>query len=311
MGGSNRISTGTVLEILGPTGVGKSAMAVELAREFGGEVISADSMQVYTGFDIGTAKIAPEEMGGIRHYGIDIYDADEQSTAYRFMENAWRWCGEIIEKGRLPVICGGTALYLRILQQGVFPETSENRKTRAVLKEKLLRVGLDNLWSELNEIDPEYAGKIGKNDEKRILRALEIMQNTGLPPTQAFELNQTPFSGTRFIRIGLNMDRADLYKRIEDRVDRMIQQGLVEETRRLKELYPAGAPPFQGVGYREISSYLQGEFNLHEAVSLIKQHTRNFAKRQLSWWRQEKDIHWFEPSQIEAVRELVRKELSR
>lgn len=300
---------GVILEILGPTGVGKSALAVALARRLDGEVISADSMQVYRGFDIGTAKISREEMDGVVHYGIDICDPHEQYTAYKFMTKAWGWCGEIRGKGRLPVICGGTALYLRVLQQGVFPEAEGTGQERGRLQERLGEVGLEALWTELWQSDPLYAEKIGRNDERRILRGLEILQNTGLPPTRAFQLNQTPFSGCRFLRIGLNMDRSRLYRRIEERVDDMMKRGLVGETRRLRELHGASSPPFQGVGYREINSFLQGEIPLEEAVALIKQHSRNFAKRQLSWWRQEKDIRWFDPADMESVKDFLRTEL--
>lgn len=299
------------MEIIGPTGVGKSAIAVYLAQTFAGEVISADSMQVYRGFDIGTDKMPQDSMAGVIHYGLDIYHAGEQSTAFRFMENAWNWCHEILRNGHLPIICGGTAMYLRILQQGVFPEEKGDSAIRKQLKDRLDCLGLAGMWQELHELDPEYADRIGQNDERRILRGLEIHHNTGLPPTQAFRLSRTPFGQCRFIRIGLNMKREELYKRIDTRVDRMIARGLLEETRALLQIYPRTCPPFQGLGYKEMLSHLDGLLSLDEAVALIKQHSRNYAKRQLSWWRQEKDINWFEPGQRNAISEFIRKELDR
>ncbi len=298
-----------IIVILGPTGVGKSAHAVSLAKKYSGEIISADSMQVYRHFDIGTDKLTPDKMDGIAHHGIDIYEPYEQSTAHRFLENTWHWCQEIVGKGHLPIICGGTSLYLRVLQQGIFSEEGQKDDTRTKLNEELSREGLSALWSKLKCIDPEYAEKIGKNDERRILRGLEISSNTGVPPSQAFLMNQTPFSDYHFIRIGLNLDRPVLYERIEKRVDLMISKGLIDETRCLRAVYPSICPPFQGVGYKEICTFLDGFCSLETAVELIKQHSRNYAKRQLSWWRQEKDIIWFEPEQYDDIEALIKREL--
>lgn len=300
---------GKIVEVLGPTGVGKSRLAVTLAKTFGGEVVSADSMQVYRGFDIGADKITAVQMEGIPHHGIDILDAHEQYNAFRFLHNAWNWSCDIWKRDCLPIFCGGTALYLRVLQQGVFEEKCVGSDLRNFLRKRYAQEGNESLWNELWKIDPKYAEKIGQNDEKRIIRGLEIVHNTGMPPSKAFLQNKTPFRGSRFIRIGLNTDRGELYRRIEARVERMIASGLVAETRILREQYPRSAPPFSGVGYREICDHLEGLITLEEAVTLIKQHSRNYAKRQLSWWRQEKDIIWFEPDQVDEITRLVGREL--
>jgi tRNA dimethylallyltransferase len=298
-----------ILQVVGPTGVGKSRIAVALAGQCDGEIISADSMQVYRGFDIGTDKMTPADMGGMTHYGIDIYEPHEQSSAYRFLQQAWEWCQTIRQRGHLPVICGGTALYMRVMMQGVFPENPDNENVRMLLQDRLLKEGLEPLHLELMRIDPQYAQRIGPGDERRILRALEIIQNTGMTPTQAFTRNVTPFSSYRFIRIGLNLDRETLYKRIEVRVDRMIDLGLVEETRTLLTRYPRHYPPFQAVGYKEMVDHLEGRRTLEETVSLIKQHSRNYAKRQMTWWRKEPDIRWFDPGQIAEISDFVHREL--
>jgi len=310
MGSQDVHEKGVIIEILGPTGVGKSVLAIKLAKIYGGEVISADSMQVYKHFDVGTDKITKREMDGIIHHGINIYDAHEQSSAHHFLHNAWQWCQVIRQRGHLPIVCGGTALYLRMLEQGIFPEESKDDWFRDRLKERQKNEGLSALWHELNQIDSEYAGKIGMKDGKRILRGLEIFHNTGFCPSKAFSMNRTPFIGFRFIRIGLNLDRQELYQRINSRVDRMMLQGLLEETRQLRTLFPDTYPPFQGLGYKEICAHLDGMFSLEEAVNLIKQHSRNYAKRQLSWWRQEKNIKWFGPGQTDKIEELINRELN-
>lgn len=300
-----------ILQVLGPTGVGKSRISVELAKIWKGEVVSADSMQVYKGFDIGTDKIRSPDHEGIVHYGIDVYEPHEQSSAYRFLHQAWEWCRVIEQNGHLPIICGGTALYLRVMSQGVFSEKESSDAFRAQLQERLEKEGLEALWQALNLQDPDYARKIGNRDERRILRAHEIIHNTGLIPTQAFKQNETPFSGHRFIRLGLMMDRKQLYERIDARVDRMVARGLLEETEALLKRYPPTYPPFQAVGYKEMVSHLQGHLSFEDAVKLIKQHSRNYAKRQMTWWRQEPDIHWFQPSSFEEISEFVGRELQK
>lgn len=294
-----------LIQVLGPTGAGKSKIAIGLAEKIDGEIISADSIQVYKDFDIGADKIAADERKHIPHFLIDILDDCSQFNASIFLEKSFKIAQEIIERGHIPIACGGAALYLKTMITGIFPESKQKKVSREELKEIVKREGSVSLWSKLNEIDPLYAQKIGVNDSIRIIRAMEMYYNNEMSPSQLFAKTETLFKGFRFIRVGLNIEREKLYRRIEDRVDNMIKKGLVEEVKRLKERYPPNCPPFKSVGYKEIVQYLAGEIDLETAVNLIKQHTRNFAKRQLSWFRQEKDINWFEADDYAAVEEFV------
>lgn len=298
-----------IIQILGPTGVGKSRTAVEIAKRIDGEIISADSMQVYKDFDIGTAKTSPKEMQGIPHYLIDIYSDCSQFNSSIFLEKSFLLSEDIVRRGRVPVICGGTALYLKCMIKGIFPESKVKRIARETLNRIVDKKGVLYLWNRLNKVDPQYAEKIGQNDRVRIVRAMEIYYNNGKPPSEIFHLTQTPFQDYSFIRIGLNMDREELYRRIELRVDRMIDRGLKEEVEGLRKKYPTNCPPFKSVGYKEIGMYLDDEICFDRAVELIKQHTRNFAKRQLSWFRQEKDIRWFGPGEFDKIEAFVRESL--
>jgi tRNA dimethylallyltransferase len=295
-----------IIQVLGPTGVGKSSVAVKLAAGIGAEIISADSMQVYKDFDIGTDKITEKDAGGIPHHLIDILSDSSQFNASMFLEQSYRIAREIIERRKVPIVCGGTALYLKTMIKGIFPEAKLKRVTRDTLNRIVDRVGIQAFWDKLNSVDPDYAATVGKNDRVRIVRAMEIYYNNGKPPTEIFRSTRTPFEGYRFIRIGLNMKREELYRRIEKRVDLMMEHGLLEEFRRLKEKYPLTAPPFKSLGYKEIMQYFQQEdMSLDEAVALIKQHSRNFAKRQLSWFRQETDIQWFHPENYARIEGYV------
>lgn len=299
-----------IIQVLGPTGVGKSKIAVKLALKIGCEVISADSMQVYKDFNIGTGKITKEEMQNIPHYLIDIFPDCSQFNASIFLQESFKISEKIVHKGNVPIVCGGTALYLKSMIKGIFPENKEKRISREKLNRITDSKGLLYLWDRLNRIDPQYAQKIGKNDRIRIIRAMEIYYNNGIPPSEIFKQTQTPFFNYKFIRIGLNMEREELYNRIEKRVDKMIDNGLLEEVKGLREKYPYNCPPFLSVGYKEILKYLNNEISFKEAVDLIKQHTRNFAKRQLSWFRQEYDIQWFYPFHFDEIEGYCRDQLN-
>ncbi len=296
-----------IVQILGPTGVGKSSMSVQLAQRIGGEIISADSMQVYKDFDIGTDKIATEDMGGVPHHLIDIIDDCSQFNASVFLDKSFVLAEDIVSRDRIPITCGGTALYLKTMIRGIFPEEKQKKVSREELEQLVEEKGLAHLFSQLQEIDPGYAEKIRENDRIRIVRGMEIYLNNGLPPSEIFKNTRTPFEDYTFVRVGLNMDRAEIYRRIERRVDRMIERGLVNEVEWLRNKYPDWCPSFKSLGYKEIMQVLNGEMEMDTAVALIKQRSRNFAKRQLSWFRQEKDIHWFNPRQFEEILEFVRK----
>lgn len=302
----------TIIQVLGPTGVGKSSISVRLAQLFRGEIISADSMQVYKGFDIGTDKITPGTRGGIPHHLIDILEDCSQFNASIFLEKSFATAEAIVHRDHLPIVCGGTALYLKTMRTGIFPEKEEKRVCRASLERIAQRWGLQKLWDKLYSVDPAYAAKVGKNDKVRIIRAMEIYYNNGEPPSQIFSKTQTPFKDYRFIRIGLNMEREKLYRRIEQRVDYMMERGLQEEVKHLAETRDPACPPFKSLGYKEILMFFNNpDMSLDEAVTLIKQHSRNFAKRQLSWFRQEKDITWFDPGNFTAVRDFLGEQLNR
>jgi len=295
----------SVIQVLGPTGSGKSRVALAVARAIDGEVISADSVQVYQGFDIGSDKLDAAKRRGIPHHLIDIIPGCEQFNASRFLDLSFAAAEGIFARGRLPVVCGGTALYLRVMMQGIFPENKDSDR-RQELEQAAATRGWGALFKELEGIDPAYARKIGPNDHVRLLRALEIYRNNGLPPSAAFRLSRSPFAAWRFIRVGLEVDRQTLYRAIEQRVERMLASGLVDEVRELLQRRPASCPPFRSLGYKEVLAFLRGDNDLATTTELIQRHSRQFAKRQLTWFRQEKDIHWFPAADEEAIIGFIR-----
>jgi tRNA dimethylallyltransferase len=296
-----------IIQVLGPTGVGKSQVAVELAREIKGEIISADSMQVYRGFNIGTAKLSPKEMKNIPHHLIDILNDCSQYNAARFLKMSFDLTTGIVKRNHVPIVCGGTALYLKMMIQGIFPEIKKRRISRTRLKQLGESRGNEFLWQKLAEVDPGYARKIAVNDRIRLVRALDIYYNQGLPPSEIFKKTVTPFGGFLFVRIGLNLERDRLYDKINHRVDNMFKSGFIEEVKQLRQKYPPDCPPFSSLGYKEINRFLDGEIDETEARHLIQQRTRNFAKRQLTWFRKEKDILWFHPDDMDRMIWLMKK----
>lgn len=299
----------TIIQILGPTGVGKSGFALSMAKKIRGEIISADSMQVYKGFDIGTDKVSPDDRKEIPHHLIDIYSNCEQFNASVFLKECQKAVGIIETADRIPIVCGGTALYLRVMIQGIFPESEKKRISRDRLNNIFEEKGIGYMWERLNRIDSDYAKKIGKNDRIRIIRGLEIFYNNKIKPTDIFQKSETPFSQYRFIRIGLNMRRDILYKRINLRVEKMMERGMVEEVKKMCQICSPCCPPFQSLGYKEVLMMLNETITKEEMVPMIQQRTRQFAKRQLSWFRQEKDIHWFHPDQLHEVFLFVQKRM--
>ncbi len=300
---------GPVIQILGPTGAGKSRTALAVARAVGGEIISADSVQVYQGFDIGSDKLPPGERRLIPHHLIDIIPDCAQFNASRFLELSFAAACGIWSRARVPVVCGGTGLYLTVMLQGIFPETKESG-CREELKKMAAEKGWDALHAELERIDPEYARKISVNDHLRLVRALEIHRNSGLPPSRVFLLSHSPFAGCRFIRVGLHVERPALYRAIDARADRMLASGLVDEVRGLLRTRGAACPPFRALGYKEVLSHLRGEIGLEAVRELIQRHSRQFAKRQLTWFRREKDIRWLPAADTDAVIAFIRQCLS-
>jgi tRNA dimethylallyltransferase len=284
-----------LLIVAGPTAVGKTRLGVELAKRWNGEVISADSMQIYRGMDIGTAKITKEEMEGIPHWGIDLVDPDQPFTVADFRQYAEEKIREIDARGKLPILVGGTGLYVRAITDSLdFTEASIDRAFREMLQREAEEKGVESLHARLAQVDPPTARRLHPNDVRRVIRALEVYHLTGKPMSEAYE--EAPEEPKyRMLMIGLTADRAWLYERINQRVDRMIEQGLVDEVKRLlRQGYHKNLTAMQAIGYKEIIDYLEGRMSLEEAIEEVKRGTRRFAKRQLSWFRREKRMHWLD-----------------
>jgi len=282
--------------LTGPTAVGKTALSIKLASEIGGEIISADSMQVYRQMDIGSAKIKPEEMGGIPHHLIDILEPEEEFNVCLFEKLALEAMEQIYERGHIPVVVGGTGFYIQaLLYQIDFTE----EETDTAYRDKLWQLGEEKgnhyLHELLRKVDPESAEEIHENNRKRVIRALEFYENCGKPISTHNKEQRQKTSAYNSCYFVLTDDRKKLYERIESRVDQMLSKGLVDEVRTLKELgCNASMVSMQGLGYKEILEYLDGRCSLLEAVEKIKKETRHFAKRQLTWFRREKDVIWID-----------------
>ena len=296
--------------VLGPTAVGKSRVAVDLALRFGGEVISGDSIQVYRGFDLGTDKPSAEARRGVPHHLIDIVGPEVQFTAADFVREALSAAEGIAARGRLPVVAGGTGLYLKALCDGLFPGPGRNPALRAALEAEAREKGLETLFRRLEAVDPEYAHKIRGRDRIRIIRALEVHAATGRPISEHFRATESPVKGRTVVRLGLRLEKDELYRRIDARVDRMFERGLLEEVRGLLARgIPETAPPFRALGYSHVLRHLKGEIGLLEAAALTKTDTRHYAKRQMTWFRKMAGIVWFSPEDGPALEEHVQNQL--
>jgi len=284
-----------LLVIVGPTAVGKTDLSIDLSMRFNGEVISGDSMQVYKGMDIGTAKITPEEMMGVPHYMIDEYFPDHNFTVAEFQNKVVQRISEINKRGHLPIIVGGTGLYIKsVTHQYQFSKNSINEEYRKKLLEWHGQHGNEALHKLLEKIDPMTATRLHINDTKRVIRAIEIFHTTGKTMTQVLN-EQDLHSPYHLFMIGLTMDRKKLYDRINNRVDIMIQNGLIDEVQKLlAQGYDESYNSMLGIGYKESILYLKGIISLEEAIEKIKQGTRQFAKRQLSWFRNMNEIQWYD-----------------
>lgn len=290
-----------IIIILGPTAVGKTGIGMRLAAEFGGEIVSADSQQVWRGFDIGTAKANLTERAGVRHHLVDIADPSEKFDAAMFIAAADAAISDIASRGLVPFVVGGTGMYIRMLERGLCEAPPQDKAVRDELAMRIESEGIDALHDELAEVDSKSASDIHQNDRTRIIRALEIYELTGVPASQFRE--EHSFSERRYdaLKIGLNIAREELYRRIDARVDRMIAAGLVGEVKSLLERCDPSCQPFQAVGYKEIVAYVKGEMPLDEAIQLTKRNSRRFAKRQLTWFRADREIRWFLPDDIDAI----------
>ena len=285
-----------VIAIIGPTAVGKTKLSLELAKRFNGEIINGDSMQIYRGLDIGTAKIKKEEMLGIPHHLFDIKEPEDSFSVYEFQKLVREKIHEISERNHLPFIVGGTGLYIQsVLYDYQFQETGRDNALRERFMKRVEQEGIASLYEELKQIDPDYAEKIHPNNERRVIRALEIFYTTGITMTDTIKRQQKDMVYDAVL-IGLTMERDLLYRRIDERVDKMLEEGLLEEVKGLYEKGLESSQAAQAIGYKELFLYFKGELSLEEAVLLLKQNTRRFAKRQLTWFRNKMDVHWFDMS---------------
>lgn len=289
----------SLLVLLGPTAVGKTKMSIEIAKHYGCEIISGDSMQVYRQMDIGTAKISKDEMEGIPHHLIDIHDPDDPYSVAEFQEQSRRLIEEIHARGKIPFIVGGTGLYIESVCYGFqFTDVGADEEFRNEQFAYAEAYGAEALHDRLKLVDPLSAEKLHANDQRRVVRALEVyhLTNRTLSDQVAAQTKESPYD---LCILGLTMDRQMLYKRIEARIDEMIEQGLVEEVKSLIQRgYGPGLISMQGLGYKEIIAYLQEELTWEETITLLKRDTRRFAKRQLSWFRHMKDISWVDVTDV-------------
>lgn len=282
-----------VIVICGPTASGKTALSIKLAKEINGEVVSADSMQIYKDMDIGTAKPSLKEMDGVKHYLIGNVSPTVRYSVANYKKDAMNAISEIIKKGKTPIVVGGTGLYVDSLVYGIdYDDIEIDLKYRNELEQIFNEYGLEKLYKKALEIDPKAMEKISPNDKKRIFRVLEIYNATGKTKTEQEIESRKKENPYNFIVFAIDMDREKLYERINLRVDLMIKNGLVEEVKALIKKYDELPTAIQGLGYKEVVQYLNDELTYDEMLEKIKQETRRYAKRQLTWFRKNKEITW-------------------
>jgi|SRR3989338_6363724 len=299
-----------LLVILGPTGTGKSEVAIDVALQVDGEVINADSQLVYRHMDIGTAKPPASVRQKVAHHLIDVVDPDGEFNAALYRELALKVIQDITARRKKAIVCGGTGLYMRALTQGLFVGPAKNPEVRKRLEEEARERGSDFLYQRLRQVDPDATDRIHPNDRYRIIRALEVFELTGKGISRWQKEHGFKESAFEVLKIGLNREREELYALINRRCDEMIGRGLVDEVNGLVERgYSLDLPALQSVGYRQTGLYLRGRVALDEAVALMKRDTRHLAKRQLTWFRADKEIRWFHPERdrkqiLDSVKEF-------
>ena len=282
-----------VIVICGPTASGKTALSIELAKQINGEIVSADSMQIYKDMDIGTAKPTQEEKQGIKHYLIDFVSPDERYSVADYKQDAKKARREILKKGKVPIIVGGTGLYVdSLIYEIEYPNIEFDEKYREKLEKEVEENGLEELYEKAKEIDNEAIQKISKNDKKRILRILEIYHATGKNKTEQEKESRKKEVEYDYKVFALKWDREMLYERINKRVDIMLEQGLIEEVKSIYEKYNKFPTAMQGLGYKEVVEYLENKTTKEEMIEKIKQETRRYAKRQMTWFRKNKQTIW-------------------
>lgn len=297
--------------ILGPTAVGKTEVGILVAEALDAEILSADSMQVYRGMEIGTAKPTPEQRARVRFHLVDVVDPNETFSAARFKALAWQAIDQIEARGKRVLIVGGTGLYLRVLLEGfTLPPVPQDPTLRARLQAEVQRYGSPFLHQKLQEVDPEAAHQLHPNDAVRIIRALEVYYHTGCPISR-LQRRETP--SRRLVKFGLSLPRPLLYQRINERVDRMMAAGFLEEVRNLLSRgYSPDLTSMKSLGYRHMVAYLQGRGSLEEAVEQFKRDTRRFAKRQITWFRREPDVIWLDAREgVEKVAQTILQQIKK
>lgn len=279
--------------LLGPTGVGKSKLAIDLAEEFGGEIINADSMQVYRYMDIGTAKPTLEEQQRVKHHLIDVVTPDQPFNAALYRAIGRKVIDQLHREKKPIFVVGGTGLYIKVLTRGIFPSPSGDSRLRERLKREAEEQGKEFLYERLKRVDPITASRLHPHDLFRVIRALEVFESTGIPISFFHEQHRFGEHPNETLKIGLEMDRDKLYQRINERVDQMVEKGFIEEVKRLLEMgYGPKLKPMQSLGYRQMVQVLLDKLNLEDALRCIKRDTRHYAKRQWTWFKADREIWW-------------------
>ena len=302
-----------VIVICGPTASGKTSLSIELAKRINGEIISCDSMQIYKDMNIGTAKVTEEEMQGIQHYLIDFVSPDIRYSVANYKNDAEKAIKIIINKGKIPIIVGGTGLYVDSLIYGIeYPEIKFDEKYREKLEKEANEKGLEILYNKAKKIDEQAMQKISPNDRKRIMRVLEIYHATGKTKTEQEIESRKKDIKYDYKVFAINIDREKLYERINKRVDEMIEKGLIEEVKKLQKKYNHFPTAMQGLGYKEVVEYLQNEISKDEMIEKIKQESRRYAKRQLTWFRKNKQTRWLDRlAERKNNIEIIEKEINK
>jgi tRNA dimethylallyltransferase len=296
-----------VIFIVGPTASGKSATAVLLAKKINAQIISCDSMQVYKHMNIATAKITKEEMQGVKHYLIDIIEPDEEYNVALFREKVLKLINKIHKEKAIPVLVGGSGLYMQVILDGIFDDKKVSLEIRNKLDAEAIEKGLETLYARLIKLDPKAARKIHANDKRRIIRALEVFYLLNEPMTKAKEKRQGIWAEYNVYLYGLFLQRRFLYEKINTRVDEMFEKGLVQEASNIFKKYTLSKSAWGALGYKELSGYLKQEYDLNEAKRLIKRNTRRYAKKQMTWFNKEKRLKWIEVADSDTPRKKAEK----
>ena len=288
-----------IVVVAGPTGTGKTKLSVALAKQFGGEIISADSMQIYKGLDIGSAKVTPEETEGIPHHLIDILEPDETFSVAQYVQKANEAAEDILKRGKMPILCGGTGLYISSFVDNVkFTESETDFSLRERLMREAEEKGTEVLWQRLAQLDPKAAEAVHPNNVKRVVRALELYESTGLTLSEQNARSKLIESPYEPVMLALTGERELLYERINLRVVRMVEAGLFEEVKALSDSgMTRSMQSMQGIGYKEILAHFDGECERLECIELVKKNSRNYAKRQLTWFKRDERYRWFDISE--------------